>query len=296
MNTQEEAILRTILYADIFNFPLTVEEIHHFLIDDAPVSCEQIHHRLTTSPALVGLLCYQNPYYMLADRPFLAKIRAEREEAAQTLWPLAVMYGMQLARIPFVRMVAITGSLAVRNPRDSNDDLDYMLVTESGRVWMARAFAILLVRSARTRGVEICPNYVLAEDALEQQHQNLYVAHDITQMIPIYGMDIYERFRQANPWASHHQPNAHKPFYHVAERNFETWNPVKRRVEAALRGQAGSAFENWEYRRKHQRFLTSQPSSPAAQIDANQVKGHFHDHGQATLRKYQERLQIYNLT
>ena len=38
MTRIEEAILRTVIYADIFNFPLTRAELHHYLIADTPVS------------------------------------------------------------------------------------------------------------------------------------------------------------------------------------------------------------------------------------------------------------------
>ena len=42
MQPLEAAILRTVLYADVFNFPMKLEEIHHFLISDDPVSLAEI--------------------------------------------------------------------------------------------------------------------------------------------------------------------------------------------------------------------------------------------------------------
>ncbi|MFN8450301.1 MAG: hypothetical protein U0521_17370 [Anaerolineae bacterium] len=41
------------------------------------------------------------------------------------------------ARLPPVRMVALTGALVVRNASDNDDDLDYVLVTRRG-AWIAR--------------------------------------------------------------------------------------------------------------------------------------------------------------
>ena len=48
----DTAILWTLLYADIFDFPMTAAEIHHFLIDTVATR-EQIDHALTNpSPRL----------------------------------------------------------------------------------------------------------------------------------------------------------------------------------------------------------------------------------------------------
>src|SRR5690606_24954809 len=96
-----------------------------------------------------------------------------------------------------------------RNPSHPYDDLDYFLVTQSGRVWMARAFAVLLVRVFKLRGVVICPNFVLAQDALAQARQDLYTAHEVSQVVTVYdNADIYARFRRENGWVLAHMPNA----------------------------------------------------------------------------------------
>ena len=47
MDSIEAAILRTVLYADVFNFPMTPEEIHHFLIYDRKANFEEVKEALT---------------------------------------------------------------------------------------------------------------------------------------------------------------------------------------------------------------------------------------------------------
>jgi hypothetical protein len=195
---------------------------------------------------------------------------------------------MWLARLPFVRMVALTGALTMRNASDEDDDLDYLLVTIDGRVWLARAFAILLVRLGRLRGIEICPNYVLAETALEQQKRDLFMAHEVAQMTPLYGHPLHARMRTQNTWVSDILPNAIRPFYDEPERPLGLgWLAFKRGIEMLLGGQLGDALEQWEYRRKLRRFASElhTPHS-SAQLDERQVKGHFNDHGHPVLQKY----------
>jgi hypothetical protein len=293
----EEAILRTVLYADVFNFPLTDQEIHHFLIHDEPVSLEAIRQTLDTSKRLHSILICEAPYVACRERHDLMAIRLMREQASAKLWPVAVSYGMWLARLPFVRMVALTGALAVRNVPDDDDDLDYLLVTSPGRVWLARAFAIMLVRLARLRGVEVCPNFILAENKLEQSKRDIFMAHEVSQMVPLYGYDIYYKMREANGWSTDYLPNADGVFYPENERHIgSAWGLLKRSLEFFLGGRVGDVLERWEYRRKLKRFQPAlQNPYSSARLDETQVKGHFNDNGHPALQKYYERLREFGL-
>jgi len=297
MERIEAAILRTVLYADVFNFPMTAAEIHHFLIHDEPISFEQIQETLQTSTALKSIIDQIDGYVVYCGRTDIIAIRQIREAASEHLWPLAVQYGTWLARLPFVRMVALTGALAMRNAAADDDDLDYILVTAPGRVWLARGFAIVLVRLARMRGIEVCPNYVLAENALEQDGHNIFMAHEVVQMVPLYGHSLYERFRKVNDWVSEQLPNADGAFYRETEqRPGAVWGGFKRTVETILGSGLGDWLENWEYRRKLRRFTHDmQKPHSSALLDNSHVKGHFDDHGHPVLQKYYARLREYGL-
>jgi hypothetical protein len=293
----EIAILRTVLYADVFNFPMTAAEIQHFLISDRPTTCAQIERALQDSSLLRQHLIQSRGYVALAGRSELIDERIQREQASDYLWPLAMRYGTWLGCLPFVRMVALTGALAMRNAAARTDDLDYLIVTAPHRVWLARAFAILVVRLVKLRGVVICPNYVLAEDALEQDQKDLFIAHEIAQMIPVYGEAVYRRFRAANRWSDEDLPNAADAFYSGPdELPGKIVLALKQFLERILAGSAGDALESWEYRRKLARF-EAQAHTPhsAAQLDESRVKGHFNDYGHPVLRQYRQRLRDYGL-
>lgn len=295
METTEAAILRTILYADIFDFPLTLDEIHHFLIADHVVPRSIVERHLCESRTLRSLLVHQAPYYALAERLPIILARMKREAVAQQLYGVVKHYGGWIACLPFVRMVAITGSLAMHNPAGEHDDLDYMVITEPGRVWLTRGLIIGLVRIMRLRGVNICPNYVVASDQLEQKRQDIFIAHEITQMIPIYGLELYQKFRSANSWAQMYQGNAHHPFRR--EMDFQVPNKgLKTFVEWLLRGRIGDWLEFWEYRRKQVKFAPRVHKPQAsAEIDTHIVKGHFEDYGHPILREYRTRLGRYGI-
>jgi hypothetical protein len=284
----EAAILRTLLYADVFHFPLTRAELHAYLIHDTPVTPAELEAALQ-SPHLYSLLCEDEGYITFSNTPQHITRRCEREALSQTLLPLARDYGRWLAALPFVRIVVLTGALAARNPAHAQDDFDYMLIVQPGRVWLARAFSIVLVRLARRRGIALCPNYVLSTTDLEQRRQDLYIARELAQMQPLFG--DASSFYAANTWAT-----AIIPHLQALPQDESLPMPRWKRVsEWILSGRIGDALEQWEYRRKSRRFQQQIQPTNAARIDNQQVKGHFQDHGAPILQQYAERLERFGL-
>ncbi|MCS7071639.1 MAG: hypothetical protein NZM00_09050 [Anaerolinea sp.] len=293
MNGVEEAIIRTILYADVFSFPLTLDELHHFLITPLPLSLDQVRNTLENSPLLRSLICCIDEYVVWRGHEWLVALRRQRQCVAERLMPRAVLWGRRLARLPFVRMVAITGALSMRNSPDQQDDLDYLIVTAVNRVWLTRLLCVMLVRLGRLRGVTLCPNYVLAENALQQAREDLFMAHEIVQMLPVSGWPIYARLRASNPWVSAHLANADRPLHPLPDyipAGFWMW--VKRGLERLLGGALGQLLERWEYCRKLRRLAPGLATpNHDARLDPSQVKGHFNDHGHRVLAGYTERLR-----
>lgn len=291
MERKEAAILRTVLYADVFDFPLTIDEIHRYLISDSAIGKVDIRATLQASPKLNKLLHSGEGYFCLKDRDHLIGVRQERERTTQSLWQAATKYGRWLSYIPFVRMVALTGALAVRNPSSMDDDFDYLLITQPKRVWLARAFAILIVRVVRLLGYEICPNYVLASDQLTQSRQDLYMAHEVAQMQPIYGHKLYYEMLEQNPWVQYYLPNAIA--YPMA---VDKPSRIQKFTEWLLSGAVGDRLEQWEYRRKVKKFRPQmEKETSSAEIDESSVKGHFEDHGMPVMLRYEELLRDYGL-
>jgi hypothetical protein len=295
-SSTDEAILRTLLYADVFSFPMTEAEIHHFLIGRAATRGE-VRRALDHSPWLAARVERVNGYCAVRGRTETTEHRHRRESVSQTLWSVARRYGRIMACLPFVRMVAVTGALAMRNASGGDDDIDFLLVTAPGRVWIARAFAVLIVRMARLWRVGLCPNYVLADSALHQSRQDLFIAHELAQMVPLAGFEIYREMREANRWSDTMLPNAHQPFY--AEEDIRPRGPARllqRIAEFVLSGRIGDKLERWEQRRKLRKFQaeTDKPGS-SAELDDQRIKGHFNDYGYPALESYYARLAEHDL-
>ena len=295
----EDAILRTLLYADIFDYPLTLAELHHYLIASPAAAAPApaaIEAALRASSWLSTRVARVNGYVTLRDREAIVALRDERRRHSAQLWAHARRWGYRLGCLPFVRMVAVTGALAVDNS-PSGDDIDFLLVTVPGRVWLARALAVTLVRLARLRGVGLCPNYVLAQTALAQTRRNLYAAHDLQQMVPLVGRSVYDQMQSTNAWAHEFLPHAHGPLRQEPELRPHGWGArLQRWGERLLGGWLGDRLERWEAVRKLRKFARdAHLPNAAAELDSEHVKGHFKDNGGPILHKFEERLERHGL-
>ena len=130
-----QAILQTVAYADIFDYAITGKEILRYLTK-TPASSQQVSVRLEAF-SRSRRLSRQGGLYTLPGREDLAKIRRQRAAIAEELWKPAIRYGRAIARLPFVRMLAVTGALAMDNA-EAGADIDYLIVTEPGRLWLCR--------------------------------------------------------------------------------------------------------------------------------------------------------------
>jgi hypothetical protein len=186
--------------------------------------------------------------------------------------------------------VALTGSLAMLN-LSKNPDMDYMLVTTHGRVWTARAFAILLGKFARLFGDTICPNLIVSERTLEWPLHDLYSARELCQMIPICGHDIYLRLFSANSWVETFLPNA-KPKAAKINKDSLVW----RVSEFFLQGTLGDKLEFWEMSRKIKKFSAQPGFGSETVFTADICQGNFHHHRKWTHDVYQARLFALGLS
>lgn len=290
MDAVQAATLQTIIYADVFDFALNAEEIHRYLLYHLPVTLEQVHQALC-SDELQSQILTDQVYVALRSNHHAIQRRHASEQVADQLWDQASRFARWLSRIPFVEMVALTGALAMRNPGSERDDFDFLIVARPGRVWFVRACSVLTVRIARLFGSEICPNYILASDQLRQKRQDLFIAHEIAQMRPLFGWQIYRRMLQENQWTHSMLANA-VPFPTCADGR----HPAKAFLEWLLSGMLGDLFDRWEYRRRARklRLQALRPQS-AAVIDHNHIKGHFRDHGARILETYETRIRDFDL-
>jgi predicted nucleotidyltransferase len=282
----KQAILLTIAYADVFDYPLTAAEIHRYLTA-LRATPEQVARALHEQSTLVKI----EQHHCLPGREAIVLLRKQRERKSAWLWQYAVRYGGYISRLPYIRMLAVTGSLAMNNV-DGQADIDYLIVTEPGHLWLCRAMVHLIRRLAALEGVNLCPNYLITTRALHFPDQNLYAAHELTQMIPLSGMEIYHEIRRQNTWVAEYLPNAGRlPDLPNAVVLKETKSRLRPVLEMLLSSRPAARLEQWEMQRKIRLLGREQNDSPESCFSADFCKGHANQHGALTNEAFHERLQ-----
>jgi hypothetical protein len=280
------SVFHTLAYADVFDYPLTADEVYRYL-PSATDSFEDVTQTLADET----LFSKTEDYYTLRGRERIVETRQRRAKVARRLWPKAVRYGWMIAYLPFVRMVAVTGSLAMNNA-DEGKDIDFMIVTAPGHLWTCRALILLVARFAKLEGIDICPNYLVTTNALELQERSLYVAHELTQMIPLSGMETYAEMRRLNGWIADYLPKALiAPEMPSGAERLQRRSGIQRALETVFRLPPANWFERWEMDRKIARLRHEQAASSESYFSAEVCKGHIDKHRQKTESAIQEKLK-----
>jgi predicted nucleotidyltransferase len=200
----EKSILKTLAYFNIFNYPLRKDELFSFV--------DARYDRALLEEALYALCDAEvihtiGEFYSLQKNIFLADRRRKGNERAIEKLKTARKIARLLYRFPFVRGVAVSGSLS-KNYADKDSDIDFFIITKENRLWLARTLMHLFKKLSFILGKEhwLCMNYYIDESALEIKEKNVFTAMEVITLLPMYGNRTFKDFFIANKWAKSYFP------------------------------------------------------------------------------------------
>ena len=214
----EKAIVRTLVYADLFDYPLAKEEIWRRLIECNNVTIRQLADKCNDEINKTKIIKKKNKYYFLRGRNIIIGLRKDREHYCEEKIEIARRVTKLLKLIPSVKFIGLTGAVAVGNA-DEDDDIDLLIVTSGNLLWTTRFLVTLsvdLMRLRRRPGDKkvknkICLNMFIDENhlAIGKDERDLFTAYEIVQMKPLFERDnLYQKFIQDNLWVRKYLPNA----------------------------------------------------------------------------------------
>jgi hypothetical protein len=284
------AILRALIYADIFDNPLTPYELHRYLIGREATTAA-VTAALDEDRVLRSEVKRTDDLVYLAGRDDLVEVRRERNAASAPLWQQARRYARLIESLPFVRMVAVTGALAVNNARP-DDDIDLFILAQPGRLWTCRLLVLAVVKLAARRGTELCPNFLLSTDHLQLTAHNLYVAHEVAQLVPLNRGPWYDAFLDANAWVGGMLPNVVSRTRRVDATARASW--VGRIGGGILSTRLFDPLERLEMDRKVRRLSARlEREGGDTAFSADVCRGHFATHDVRILSAYRARCATY---
>lgn len=211
----EKAVLKTLIYSDIFDYPLNLSEIHKWLIGKkaTPRDLEKAIKKLNQESRIKN---YGKYFFLPRTKGSVLK-RKKRWEQSKIYIRKVYMIAQIFKIIPWIKLVGISGGLSMENA-DKKDDIDLILVTSKNRLWISRFLILCLLnltgqrrkpnQSIKESAGKICCNILIEEDSLEQKRKDLYTAHEVLQMKPLMVRDgIYSKYLEENNWVFKYLPN-----------------------------------------------------------------------------------------
>lgn len=211
----QTAIIKTIIFFDLFSHPLTAYELWRYL--NIEVSFEDLESE-SRSLFKKGLLAMENGFYFLPGKAGLIKVRHDRYHFTNRKIKIALRAVRLFKIIPTVKFVALSNLIGRHNLRDASD-IDIFIIAKKNRVWLTRFFCAGLMKILRRRPTpsskrdKICLSFYIDEDHLDLSTltngpKDLYFRYWLAGLYPLFDHSFYHhRLMLANNWLKTYLPN-----------------------------------------------------------------------------------------
>jgi len=216
-NTElQEAVIKVVVFFDLFNYPLTRWEIWQNLILEVDlVDLEKTISEMTEN----NIIFQKEGFCFLPGREELIDIRRERYNYANYKIKLARRASLIFKLLPSVKLVAVSNLIGHHNLRNESD-VDIFIVSSPHRLWLTRLFCTGLMKMMRKRPTKeckrnkICLSFYasvdgLAMESLRFKPDDPYFDHWFLGLYPVYDADKYLAYlRFKNLWLKDSFPNS----------------------------------------------------------------------------------------
>jgi predicted nucleotidyltransferase len=231
-------ILATLSYFDLFDYPLTQTEIVQF----SKTTYDQEEFTTALHNLTMESWVYRfDEFYLIREDYSLVMRRRKGNLRAKAMLKTAEKIAAFLSSFPFVKGIAVSGSLS-KNFADEQSDIDFFVITEKNKLWLARTFMHIFKKVAFLFNKEdmFCMNYFVDEHMLQIKEKNIYTATEVSTLLPLRGITIFQDFFRENSWSRNFLPNHSLRISYVQQSK----NPIfKRLVELIFRNSIGGLID-----------------------------------------------------
>jgi len=197
--------------SEYLKFPFTVEEVANYFLPKYNLTPQQLESMLTNGK--FGDLGFKiRDGYLTTNEGQTQLSRSELEQMSADKLNSASGFANLLTRvIPFIRTVAVTGSVAYGSATKW-DDIDLFIVTKRNRLWISALLTLVLVRLNKLLTLRpqhlshFCLSYVHDEQGflLESQRNrsNPLFARELLKAKPVAGALEYRKILEKNEWVA----------------------------------------------------------------------------------------------
>lgn len=234
--TLAQSILKTIAFFDIFDYPLTREELFQYLWQSAETVSyanfvPQLENILETD--LARKIESQGGYYFFVGKSEIIAKRERKVLYTEEKIKIAKRAARKLRYIPFVEAMFVCNLLPVVVKPTS--DIDVLIIAKENRIWLTRFLSSLVLTLFQLRPTnfglnffsknnkksmtdKICLSFYMTEKHLDLlnicvEGDDVYQAYWNTNFVPLYDhANLYTEFQEQNTWVKKYLPNAVRPY------------------------------------------------------------------------------------
>lgn len=210
------SIIKTLSFFDLFDQPLTVEELYCWLWQGPRMEYDDFVTVVVNNQA--PAIASKFGFYFLAGREALVEERRQKTVDNDHKVKIALRAARLLRAVPFVRAVFLCNNVAFSTAK-ATSDIDVLIVAKAGRVWIARLLSTLLLSVFRLRRTKrkihdrVCLSFYVADSHLNLANiaitePDIYLMYWIAQLVPLYDPSQLRRtIVQENSWVAKYLGN-----------------------------------------------------------------------------------------
>ncbi len=217
MQTSEKAVLKTLLYSDIFEFPLTEQEIWQYVVSDKNITKEEIKSSLSHLRSKLSAL---NGLYSIKGKEKHIRERMALRKLLKTKLSIAQYASHYLSYIPTIYFIGISGGLAAEDIKET-DDIDFFIIVKNNCIWITRLMILAVLellqlrrkRDDKNGANKICVNMIIDESQLvwPDIRRDIYNARELVQLKPLFERHtMHRKLLESNKWVSKFFFNAYQ--------------------------------------------------------------------------------------
>ncbi len=259
-----QALVKTLLYFDIFQYPLNQSELLEYC-QEYPMNKEELEQELST---LRNKECIEQEgdfYFIPGSKSSVVRRKRGNAEAEKKM-KIAQNISQFIAIFPFVQSISISGSLS-KNYMDKNSDIDFFIITKPHRLWLCRGLLVLFKKFFLLNSRKhFCINYYLDSENLEIPDHNIFTATEIVFLKPTYNAELFHQFAEKNNWCNLYYPNKRNSSY--------AFLPTKSKqgkllFEKVLAGKLGEKLDTFFFKLTLRRWKKKFPHFNTEEFDLN---------------------------
>jgi len=289
------AIIRTLIYFDLFKYPLRRDEIQALFTTE--ICTRDLISSAITELVDRGLILEYGDFLLVQEDTSIIDRRLTGNALAYRAVGVARRIARLLANFPFVRGVMLSGSLS-KNYMDAGSDFDFFIITAPRRLWLCRSLLAAARKAIPKRWNRyFCFNYFIDAEALEIPDRNLFTATELAFLRPLYSMQALHELHTRNSWFRAFYPN---PSQFTDPPLIEPFSRIlKQSLEYVFRGRFGDALESRLLTFTQARWRKRQQATAGIDYDLNfrakrgVSKQHEKGHQRTVLSRFAERLSSF---